>query len=172
MTVRRMRIWPAAEGCTPSANNNPVAEVAPSRRSTACGSMSRTVPVISSRSLASQRDPRTALFVGAAGGGVIKMGETPALVAISRSADKLRRVSSADVTRVPAKRRASLTPSRIRIVVGRSASRAGLGPGPRRHHRRLGLQRRGQGDLRPMAGAQALHPHRPATRLIAGQPDR
>jgi alkyl hydroperoxide reductase subunit AhpC len=47
-----------------------------------------------------------------------------------------------------------------------------LGPGRGRHHRRLGLQRRGQGALRRMAGAQALHPHRSATRLIAGQPAR
>ena len=44
------------------------------------------------------------------------------------SADRLRRVSLADATRMPAMfayRRASLTPSRIRMIVGRSASRAG-----------------------------------------------
>ncbi len=33
-------------------------------------------------------------------------------------------------------------------------------PGRRRDHRRLGVQRSGQGNLRRVAGAEALHPHR------------
>ena len=36
-----------------------------------------------------------------------------------------------------------------------------LEAGRGRHHRRLGLQRPGQGDLRGVGIAQALHPHRP-----------
>ena len=38
--------------------------------------------------------------------------------------------------------------------------------GEDRDHRRFRLQRRGQGDLWRVAGAEALHPHRSAAALI------
>ena len=40
-----------------------------------------------------------------------------------------------------------------------------LEAGRGRHHRRLRVQRRGQGDLRRLEVAEALHPHRPAAEL-------
>ena len=40
-----------------------------------------------------------------------------------------------------------------------------LEAGRRRDHRRLGVQRRGEGDLRQLEGAEAVHPHRSRTSL-------
>ena len=40
-----------------------------------------------------------------------------------------------------------------------------LEAGRRRDHRRFGVERRGEGDLRRLEGAEALHPHRAATEV-------
>ena len=49
----------------------------------------------------------------------------------------------------------------------RVADAGQLEAGRGRDHRRLGVQRRGQGDLRRLEGAEALHPHRPPAQLRA-----
>jgi alkyl hydroperoxide reductase subunit AhpC len=51
----------------------------------------------------------------------------------------------------------------VRNVFGCHAGELAAGRG--RHHRGLGLQRRGQGDLRDLAGTQALHPDRAPAQL-------
>src|SRR5262249_47410225 len=43
-----------------------------------------------------------------------------------------------------------------------------LATGRRRDHRRLGHRRAGQGALRRVAGAEAVHPHRPAAQRKGG----